>query len=79
VEYTAWITTQLSCVNGLYFDPQTLGCTSKYNIDECMASTTTTPQTTTAQTTTTTEEPSVCKYPGLNPDPHYPRDCSIVS
>ena len=33
--------------------------------------------TTTTSTTTTTEEPQVCQHPGLNPDPSFPRDCSI--
>jgi len=92
-EGTQWIITQLTCDSGLFFDPETLTCTSKYYIDECnftptsttrttttsTTTTSTTTTTTTTITTTTTDASSVCKKPGLNPDPNFPRDCNIVS
>ena len=41
--------------------------------------TTTTTSTTTSTTTATTsmDENDICKKPGLNPDPHHPRNCNI--
>lgn len=77
---SSWRISQLRCDEELYFDPQTLSCTNPSNIDDCPSITTTTTTTTTTTRTTgsTTMDPNdICQHPGLNPDPSFPRDCSI--
>jgi len=87
---SSWKTTQLRCDANLYFDPDTLSCTQPNNIEDCQDlsttlhwRTTTTvkpkPTTTTPMiTTTTSSDPNkICNHPGLNPDPHNPRDCGV--
>ena len=41
------------------------------------STTTTTPTTTTTTTTADDDIEKNCKHPGFNPDPNYPRDCTI--
>ena len=76
-----WISIKRSWLEKLYEQSEKSWIGSKWPLDIFFWRTTVKPKPTTTTpmvtTTTSTDPNKICNHPGLNPDPHNPRDCGI--